>query len=193
LFVLAWFVLATGAESQMRSGGPYFGIAGGASSSEIRGDIVNTDFRWGGMAGAFVGTRPNRNSVTTLGINWVQKGGEGTSLDYIEIPLTVGATAPLGDGSFAATLYTGIGFGFQISCSSEAALGDEPSADALCSNVHDTEWTWPFGIRLSRFGSSGRPVGIEVRYAWGLTNITPAVFATNRAWQLRLFFGVGGR
>ncbi len=176
-------LFTTPIQAQLRGGSTSFGLSGGASSSQLSGGSINTDFRWGVMAGAYASFRPSRNTVTAFEANWVQKGGGDTRLDYIEVPFTVGAAGPLGGSEWAGRLYTGIGIGFKVSCSSDATLLD-------CDNANSTEWAWPFGLMVSRFGSSGRPVGFDLRYSVGLSDVS-AAFAQNRAWQMRVFLGVG--
>lgn len=91
---LASLLLTAPVHAQLRGGTTSFGLSAGASSSEMRGGTINTDFRWGAMVGGYASFRPSRNTVTALELNWVQKGGGDLQLGYIEIPFPVRTSAP---------------------------------------------------------------------------------------------------
>ena len=117
--LLAALVLAPAARAQ-GPGSTFGAIVGGASLSDIGGDFGSTTkTRWGGTAGLLLGYNTWRTAIA-LEANWIQKGGGDTRLDYIEVPLTLGAVGAAGDGSMRGRLYTGVSVGFKISCSSDA-------------------------------------------------------------------------
>ena len=119
---VATLVLAPAAWAQ-GPGSTFGAIVGGATLSDFGGDFGGTSgSRWGGTAGLLLGYNTWRTSIT-LESDWVQKGGEDTRLDYIELPLTVGAIAVTGGGAMRARIYSGISFGFKVSCDSTASAG----------------------------------------------------------------------
>ena len=178
----AAFVLPQTGNAQVRSGDIFFGGSAGTSSSEVRGGSINTDFKWGGMAGVMVGWRPSGSSVVGFETNWVQKGGKDLSLDYIEFPLTVGASGALGGGSVVGRFYTGIGFGFRVSCSSDILARN-------CDNANSTEWTWPVGVTIGNWSANRMMVALDARYSVGLSRTFENVSGQNYAWQIRLIIG----
>jgi hypothetical protein len=181
----AALVLAAAASPAWGQGGGTLsaGILGGATNSELNGGIVNTDHRWGGTAGAFLAYN-NWYSVWGLEANWSQKGGEGTRIDYLEFPLTVGGGISTSQGGLKFRLYTGIGFAAKLSCTSEAQLLN-------CDDVRSTEWSWPIGIEVGKWTSGGKLIGLDVRYNYGLSDAFTNVgnLSVNRTWYFRLLLG----
>jgi hypothetical protein len=175
----ATLVLASAAWAQ--GPGTTFGaIAGGATLSDMGGDFGGTSrSRWGGTAGLLLGYNAWRTAVT-LEANWTQKGGGDTRLDYIELPLTIGAVAVTGDGAMRARIYSGISLGFKVSCSSE---------DVPCDDASGTDWGWPFGLQVARTTETGSFFGLDVRYSVALSDAFDALDVYNRPWQFRLMFG----
>lgn len=117
----------------------FAGISGGATSSDMRGGVTNTNSRWGGTAGLFVGYRSWR-MVGVLEANWVQKGGKdavgdgSTRIDYIEVPFLIGGASEA--GGFLIRFYTGIGVGFPIGCNSTST---DPQQN--CDLKKSPQWT----------------------------------------------------
>ena len=147
-------------------------IVGGASLSDIGGDFGSTTrTRWGGTAGLLLGYNAWRTAVTLEG-DWVQKGGGDTRLDYIEFPLTVGAVAVAGGGAMRARIYSGISFGFKVSCSSDI--------DGVCDDASGTEWGWPFGLQLAKVNENNSFVGLDVKYTVALSDAFDFINAYNR-------------
>jgi hypothetical protein len=166
-------------------GSTFGAIVGGATLSDFGGDFGNTSgTRWGGTAGLLLGYNAWRTAVTLEG-DWVQKGGDfgglDTRLDYIEFPLTVGAVAVAGGGAMRARIYSGISFGFKVSCSSDV--------DGACDDASGTEWGWPFGIQLVKVNENNSFVGLDVKYTVALSDAFDLVNAYNRPWAFRLMFG----
>ena len=119
---VATLVLASAAWGQ-GPGSKFGAIVGGATLSDFGGDFGGSSgSRWGGTAGLLLGVNAWRTAIT-LESDWVQKGGEDTRLDYIELPLTVGAIAVAGGGAMRARIYSGISFGFKLSCDSRHRRG----------------------------------------------------------------------
>jgi hypothetical protein len=177
---LAALVLAPAARAQ-GPGSTFGAIVGGASLSDIGGDFGSTtSTRWGGTAGLLLGYNAWRTAVTLEG-DWVQKGGGDTRLDYIEFPLTVGAVAVAGGGAMRARIYSGISFGFKVSCSSDI--------DDVCDDASGTEWGWPFGLQLAKVNENNSFVGLDVKYTVALSDAFDFIDAYNRPWQFRLMFG----
>ncbi len=177
--ILASPVLAQG------PGTNFAGIIGGASLSDLGGYFGgSTTSRWGGTAGAFVGHNAGRTALM-LESYWIQKGGGGPSnvhLDYIEVPVTFGAIAVTGAGAARGRIYTGIGIGFKISCSSDAT-------EAPCDDANGTEWTWPIGFQIASVKENGTFFGVDIRYSFALNDAFDIINAYNRPWQFRLMFG----
>ena len=165
----------------------FAGASAGVTLGDLRGTGVATAVRAGGTAGLFGGVRPTRNTALNLGASWVQKGGGDTRLDYLEFPLTIGGVALIEDGLYRSRLYTGLVLGIKLSCSSSSTL--------TCSEAAATEWAWPIGLLLGRWGSGSHFVALDIRYTHGLSDTFEGSGLTNRSWQFRLLTGwrFGGR
>lgn len=157
-------------------------VSGGATYTDLCCASVDTDNRWGGMAGVMVGMRNWNYAVFTLEGNWVQKGGGNTRIDYIEVPFLIGGTYGSRSGGIRARVYTGIGLGFPISCKTESLLVD-------CDRKKSTIWSWPFGVQFGQWTRGGTVIALDVRYSLGLTDTFETVFAHDRSWQFRLILG----
>lgn len=181
LGVILSLLVASPALAQ-RAGALFGGVSGGATVGDLFGGSVNTDSRWGGTAGLFAGWRTFRNQVVVVEANWVQKGGEGTRLDYIEIPLLVGGVVPAYGGDLRFRGYIGIDLAFKIGCESGDVRLD-------CDRAKSTEWSMPFGLMFGRWLESGRFFALDVRYSLGLSDPFETSVAYNRSWQFRLFIG----
>ena len=163
--------------------GKFAGISGGATSSDMRGGVTNTSSRWGGTAGVFVGYRTWR-TVGVLEANWVQKGGGDTRIDYIEVPFLIGGATETPSG-FLFRVYTGIGIGFPISCSSTST-----STLQDCDQKKSPEWTWPIGLLIGKsIGDGPTFTAVDVRYSVGLSDTFNGALMANYSWQFRLFVG----
>ncbi len=177
--IVAALALAPAARAQ-GPGNTFGAIVGGASLSDIGGEFgETTSSRWGGTAGLLVGYNAWRTAITLEG-DWVQKGGGDTRLDYIEFPLTVGAVAVTGGGAMRARIYSGISFGFKVSCSSDLDV---------CEDASGTEWGWPFGLQVAKVNENNSFIGLDVKYTVALSDAFDVIDAYNRPWQFRLMFG----
>lgn len=167
----------------------FAGISGGATLSDMRGGLTNTNSRWGGTAGLFVGYRSWR-MVGVLEANWVQKGGKdavgdgGTRIDYIEFPFLIGGASEA--GGTLIRFYTGIGIGFPISCSSTST---DPQQNN-CDRKKTPQWTWPFGLMLGRsLGDGPNFVAVDARYSIALGDTFEGAFMQNYTWSFKLMVG----
>jgi hypothetical protein len=180
LAAIATALLTSATQAQQ---GWFGGLSGGATSGDLQGGVTNTASRWGGMAGAFVGYR-NWYTIGVLEANWVQKGGDSTRIDYIEVPLLIGGGTQTQSG-ILFRLYTGIGLGFSISCNSTST-----SELQDCDRKNSTEWTWPLGLLVGKTFGDGPTFGAaDVRYSLGLSDTFENSQASNRSWQFRLLIG----
>jgi len=187
LALAACLLAAAPASAQVRKA--TLGISAGATSSDIEGGLIirNTSSRWGFIGGVHGFFRTSQNSSIALEANYVQKGGaDAVRLDYIEVPLLIGAVIPTMDDRLRFNLYTGIGFGIKVSCSADEA---NPLAEA-CDRVKGTEWTWPFGLAFVVRQQSGKYFGVDARYAISISDAFESSAARNRSWQFKALFGV---
>jgi hypothetical protein len=91
-----------------------------------------------GRDGRRDGGRERREDGGYTGGTLDPEGRGDTRLDYIELPLTLGAIfAPEGK-PYRARLYSGISVGFKVSCSSDLVE---------CDNAKGTEWAGPSASR----------------------------------------------
>ena len=157
------------------------GVSIGASSSDFQSP--DSDARWGFVGGLFLGKATYR-TLTTIEVNYAQKGGEGggssVRLDYVEVPLTFGGVGRTRSGSGRARLYGGIAAAFKVTCSSDIT--------AACNNAEGVEWVSPFGIMLSRYTEGERFVAIDVRYNIPLSRAFEGG-AYNQTWQFKVIVG----
>jgi hypothetical protein len=183
LGVLAVLSQATPAEAQFAR--RYAGISGGATYSNLTNyNLANSDWRWGATAGLVVGTVTFDYSFVELAPSWTQQGGSGLRIDYVDIPLLIGGLVPVGDRNIVFRMYGGIALGLKISCNLDA-----------CDAVKGSTWSLPVGVSFARVIGSGRFVGVDGRYAIGLSDALDVLRVTSRSWQFRLLFGLplGGR
>jgi hypothetical protein len=174
----AWVTSAAHAQTGMVAG-----ISGGATNGDLNGGVTDTRSRWGGMAGAFVGFRGGF-TIAVLEANWVQKGGDSTRIDYIEVPLLIGGRT-MTESGILLRLYTGIGLGFSIGCNSTST-----STLQDCDQKNSTEWAWPIGFLVGKQFGNGPTFGAaDVRYSIGLSDTFKNSQASNRSWQFRLLIG----
>ena len=163
----------------------YVALIGGATSSELRGGAINSDFKWGGTVGLQTGFRASYNTVVTVEASWVQMGGkfgdEETTLSYIEVPFMFGGVAPLGDSDWRVRLATGLGIGFKVGCSTDSAT--------QCDFTNSPLVSWPIGLTFARWPRDGAVIGIDIRYSVGLGDAFKNAFANNYSWQFRVILG----
>jgi hypothetical protein len=152
------------------------GLGIGASLSDFQNP--DTDSRWGFSGGLFVGKATYR-TLSMLEVNYVQKGGGDTHIDYIELPLTFGGVGRTRNGVGRARLYGGISAAFKVSCS-EAGV---------CDAAESVEWGAPFGLMIGRHTANDQFVAVDVRYNIPLSNAFDGFNTYNQTWQFRLLVG----
>lgn len=165
--------LATSASAQF-----LVGLTGGATMSDFSNP--DTKSRWGFTAGLFAG-RATYRTLTNLEVQYIQKGGEGARIDYIETGLTAGGLAG-GSRGVRGGGYGGIMVAFPVSCSVENSFG----TNLFCDNTN-TEWSLPVGILLGKFNERGGFVGIDARYEFAMSDASLEVF--NNTWVFRFVIG----
>ena len=180
-------ILVTAGPGHAQRAKALVGAIGGATTSDIC-CTINTGSRWGGTAGLFAAFRASRQTVISLEALWTQKGGSPVRMDYLEIPLTFGASMPTGNGDWRARFYTGIGIAFKLSCNSTDSFG---SINFDCDNANSTEWSWPFGLLLARVNPNGSIFGFDIRYNYGLSDTFKNLNSShNRTWYFRRLYGL---
>ena len=154
-------------------------MVGGATLSDMAGLAATSDSRWGATAGLLFGVNTWRTAITLEG-NYIQKGGGDTRLDYIEVPLTLGAVVPAGTAG-RVRIYGGASVGFKVSCESDIAN---------CDTAEGTEWGLPLGVQFGRAAPSGGTFfAFDIRYTFALSDAFEALDVYNRPWQFRVMFG----
>jgi hypothetical protein len=181
---LCCLLVPVGASAQVTR--TFAGVLGGATVGDLGGGggVLNTNSRWGGTAGVFVGAQNWNYVAFSLEGNWEQKGGGDVRLDYISVPLTVGGVVNTGS-DLSARLYGGVGIGFKVGCKSSEFGVD-------CDRAKGTEWTLPIGFMFGRSTGSGRFVALDVRYVVPLSHPFENLLAYNRSWQFRAVIGLAG-
>jgi len=176
--IASLMLLASVGQAQYGASPIVKGIGGGATLSDFSNP--DSDSRWGGTAGLFV-AKATYATLTSLEVNWIQKGGKGAGadvrVDYIEIPVTFGGVGRTRNGEGRARLYGGVSVAFPISCKADLP--------GLCGRKQ-TEWGAPFGIMLGRWSASDRFIGVDVRYTIPFSRAFEGG-TYNQTWQFRLF------
>jgi hypothetical protein len=177
-FLVAAVLLFPGPALAQGFGRKFSAIIGGATLSDLSTNINDSKSRWGGTAGLMIGVNQGRTAITLEGL-WVQKGGEGVRLDYIDVPLTFGAAVPAGGGATRIRFYSGIAAAFKIGCA---------ATEALCEDANSTEWTIPAGLQVARM-TGDKFIGLDVRYGFALSDAFDSFDGVNRTWYFRVFVG----
>ena len=181
VLLTATLLLLAARPAAAQLGRSFGGISGGPTYGDLAGPNLNTGSRWGFTAGLFSGYRMTGSTFVMLEGNWIQKGGAGTRLNYIELPLTAGVVFPSFRSALRLRIYTGIGVGFRVGCDSGTAVFD-------CDLAKSPEWAWPVGA-TAVFRNAGGFIGLDARYSHGLSNAFSTLPAENRSWQFRLYLG----
>jgi hypothetical protein len=154
------------------------GLTGGATMSDFSNP--DTKSRWGYTAGLFAG-RATYRTITNLEVSYIQKGGEGARIDYVETGITAGGLAG-GSQGLRGGGYGGVMVAFPVSCTAETSF----STGLFCDNTN-TEWSLPVGILLGKFNEKGGFVGIDARYLFAMSDASLEVF--NNTWVFRVVIG----
>lgn len=179
--VTAFSLLATSPALGQR-GAAFVGVSGGATLSDLKGGSMDTETRWGGTAGVMFGYRTTDATLISVEANWIQKGGGEVRLDYIEVPLLVGAGFRT-DNGMGVRVYGGIGAAFKIGCSSDSVLLD-------CDRTQAPEWSIPVGVTFTRLLASGKFIGLDIRYTAPISDAFETSIAKNRTWVFKVVFGL---
>ena len=167
------FTAASGASAQ----GIITGLTGGATYSDFQ--YPDTKSRWGFSGGLFVGAASGR-SLTTLEVNYTQKGGEGARIDYIETGINAGGVVGRAGGQ-RARFYGGIMASFPVKCDAP-----NPPRATFCDNT-GTEWGSPLGLMFGKWNTKGGFVGLDVRYTFPWTDASVGV--NNQVWRFSVIIG----
>jgi hypothetical protein len=200
-FVLAFALVFAAADSADAQTQPLrLGLTAGAVTSSVGGSsVIVGNWRWGGTAGVIGTFRPARQTAIGLEVNWTQKGGNDVAfsgfetqdlqLQYIEIPLTIGYVNRW--SGWESGLYAGIQIGFQISCKVKGSTsGSSTDCDDTNFSKKTTDWTLPFGFFFAK-DLGGSSLGLDIRYALGLSDIFENTDVRNRAWIFRAVWYTG--
>jgi len=155
------------------------GLTAGGTYSDFQ--YPDSKSRWGFSGGLFVGAA-SRGTLSTLEVNYTQKGGDWARIDYVETGVNAGAVVGRPGGS-RARFYGGIMVSFPVSC-------DASSAPALfttfCDNTN-TEWGSPIGLMFGKWNAKGSFVGLDVRYTFPWTDASLGV--NNQVWRFSVILG----
>jgi hypothetical protein len=153
------------------------GLSAGATYSDFQ--YPDTKSRWGFSGGLWAGAA-SRGSLTTLEVNYTQKGGEGTRIDYIETGVNAGGIVGRQGGS-RARFYGGIMVAFPVKCDAT-----NPPRTGFCDNT-GTEWGSPLGLMFGKWNTKGGFVGLDVRYTFPWSDASLGV--NNQVWRFSVILG----
>jgi hypothetical protein len=177
----------------------YFGFVGGATLSDFSDTYgaYSTSSRWGGNAGVILGLRTTNRMTFAVEPAWTQMGAEFTgtsgktsaSLDYVEVPITIGGMAEAANEKIRYGGYTGIMPAFKLSCSIAQPAG-------ACDLAKSSAWFLPIGLRVLSSTGKGTFVGLDIRYSIPLgssfdTAVQNGGSVHQRSWAFRLVFAKG--
>ena len=189
--LLLVFAVTSPALAQSRAG-----LTLGATASELHGDFITVrgDSKWGFYGGGFGEVAVGDVLALNLGVNYAQKGGSGLTgtglldaerveldLSYIELPLLVELTLPLG-ANWGLMAYGGISGAFNTGCKASLGGGSKESCKDTALGGAKTEWGIPVGGGLSYTLENGESVVFEARYTWGQSDVVANANIKNGAW-----------
>lgn len=192
-------VMLSGLATTPASGQYWFGLTGGATYSQLKGDwLGNPRFELGFMAGGSLAWPFHRNGEVRLEANLVRKGGSGTTvvgmlavdmtIRYLELPLILAGTLPLGS-KLHGQGYAGVALGIRLTC--DAIVESAPRTSCFTSDMAfepgGSEWSIPVGAAIGIDIGPSR-VWLDARYSLGLTNVsnTDVHNSTHRTWEFML-------
>jgi hypothetical protein len=182
------------------------GLSLGATSSKLGGDdiTVQGDEKWGFYGGAFGEALLSDILSVGLGLNYAQKGGVGFTgtglldaekveldLSYIEVPLLVELTLPLGT-AWGLLAYGGVAGAYNTSCKAALGGGSKQSCKDTALGKATIEWGLPVGGGLSYTLANGESVVFEVRYTWGQNDAVADAGIKTEAWYFLIRLVGGG-
>jgi len=172
------------------------GLTLGATASDLYGDFIRVhgDTKWGFYGGAFGEALVGDFLALSLGVNYTQKGGRGLAgtglldserieldLNYIELPLLVEITLPIG-ATWGLMAYSGIAAAFNVDCKASLGGGSKESCKDTALGGAKTEWGVPVGGGLSYTLPNGETAVFEVRYTWGQNDAVANANIKNGTW-----------
>lgn len=162
----------------------FVGLTAGATLSDLSAGGASSGSRWGFTAGAVTGAVTFDYSFIQFEPAWTQTGGDDLRLDYLDIPVLIGALVPLGNRSTILRMYGGVGVGFKLGCKAGSVTA------FACGSANGTVWTLPVGISLLREVGDSRFIGLDARYAAPLSNSIDLGSVKTRSWQFRGIFAI---
>lgn len=186
--------VATVSSPALAQGGA--GLTLGATASELHGDFITMsgDSKWGFYGGGFGEVAVGDVLALNLGVNYAQKGGSGLTgtglldserieleLKYVELPLLVQLTLPLG-ANWGLMAYGGISGAFNTGCKASLGGGSKESCKDTELGGAKTEWGIPVGGGLKYTLENGESVVFEARYTWGQSDVVANANIKNGAW-----------
>ncbi len=153
------------------------GLIGGATYSKIVGDfMVESDYRWGWFAGAYLELAYREHLSFVVELDYLTKGGTGVTqnsqaidldIGYVEMPVLAVYDASFGD-RWGGGIYGGLSIGFPITCDVKIEGSSVSCTSGLGSA--QTEWTIPLGARLSYKLAGGSNLLLDVRLSVPLSD-----------------------
>jgi hypothetical protein len=113
-------------------------------------------------------------------------------LDYLEIPVLIGARFDIADSPLRPSIYAGPSVGFKLSCNASGSVEGVTETEDCSDGYESVDFGLDFGASLALELSSFDLI-FDGRYALGLTNTakdaTGDESLKNRAWQFMVGFG----
>jgi hypothetical protein len=113
-------------------------------------------------------------------------------LDYLEIPVLIGARFDIADSPLRPSIYAGPSIGFKLSCNASGSVEGVTETDDCGDDFESVDFGLDFGASLA-FELSSFDLILDGRYALGLTNAAKDATGDdslkNRAWQFMVGFG----
>jgi hypothetical protein len=172
LAVVLAAVTASPALGQLRGG-----LLAGATYSKPTGNfVVESEWDLGWAVGAYLELLYTEHISFVLEMNYVTKGGKGTSenqqafdlsIGYVEVPLLANYNASFGE-KWGGGFYGGLMFGAAVMCDVNIG-GSNVSCDTGLSATR-SEWAIPVGARLNYNLAGGSNLLLDVRFSFPLTD-----------------------
>jgi Outer membrane protein beta-barrel domain len=153
------------------------GLIGGATYSKIVGDfMVESDYRWGWFAGAYLELLYQGRYSFVVEMDYLTKGGTGVTqnrqaidldVGYVEVPVLAVYNASFGD-KWGGGFYGGLSFGVPITC--DVNIGGSNVSCGTGLSSPQTEWTVPLGARLSYKLAGNSNLLLDVRLSVPLSD-----------------------
>jgi hypothetical protein len=172
------------------------GLSIAKQSFSVDGASVSPDSRTSFVGGAFAQFGIGSPWFIQPEVLYSSKGfeleSESLSLNYVEVPILVGAAFPLSNSALKPMVFAGPSIGFKLSCDAE---GED------CGDLYKSvDFGLVFGAGI-QYALDNISLFLDGRYDMGLTNVLDDiteidvdVSVKNRAWQFMagVGFPVGG-